>query len=143
GQFTPSDRTTVLFPFRGDAAGTGADASPAAALAAAIKRDYFGVVPDERLKIELPPGPSASGLARFTADSRLRSKIGLSRAGATGWIGAWDEERGVLTLVNHSLPPDGAPVPDCDWRVPNPRAAQGDVATSYNNGGEPLFFELE
>jgi hypothetical protein len=136
GQFKPSDKTTVLFPFRGDA-GTGADPT------SCLKRDYFGVVPDERLKLELPPGPSATGLARFTADSLLRSKIGLSRAGATGWIGAWDEDRGVLTLINHSLPPVGAPVPDCDWRVPNPHAAQGDVATSYNNGGEPAFFELE
>ena len=85
----------------------------------------------------------AFGLARFTADSRLRSKIGISRAGATGWIGAWDEARGVLTLVNHTIPPRDVSVPDCDWKPDNPRAAEGDVATSYNNGGEPGFFELE
>ncbi len=141
GQFTPSDRTTVLFPFRGDAAGP--DAGPEDAARAAVRRDYFGVVPDERYALQLPAGPKALGLARFTADGRLRSKIGLSRAGATGWIGAWDEDRGVLTLVNHTLPPVGAPVPDCDWKLPNPRAAQGDVATSYNDGGTPRFFELE
>jgi DUF1680 family protein len=141
GQFTPTDRTTVLFPFRGDAAGP--DAGPEDAARAAVRRDYFGVVPDERFALQLPAGPKAFGLARFTGDSRLRSKIGLSRAGATGWIGAWDEDRGVLTLVNHTLPPPGAPVPDCDWKVPNPRAAQGDVATSYNHGGSPRFFELE
>ncbi len=141
GQFTPTDRTTVLFPFRGDAAGEGA--GPESAALASIKRDYYGVVPDDRFRLELPAGPEALGLARFTADSRLHSKIGLSRAGATGWIGAWDEDRGVLTLVNHSLPPAGAPVPDCDWKVPNPRAAQGDVAASYNHGEEPRFFELE
>lgn len=135
GQFTPSDRTTVLFPFRPG----GLTADPDTC----IKRDYFGVVPEDRLEFELPGRDRFLGLARFKADSRLRSKIGLSRAGALGWIGAWDEDRGVLTLVNHSLPPEGAPVPDCDWRVPNPRAAQGDVATSYNNGGEPAFFELE
>jgi len=141
GQFDPSDRTTVLFPFRGDAAGN--DASPEAIAAAAIKRDYFGVVPDDRLQLLLPAGPGSFGLARFKADGRLRSKIGLSAAAATGWIGAFDEDRGVLTLVSHTLPPAGAPVPDCDWRVPNPRAAQGDVATSYDHGGEPRFFELE
>jgi uncharacterized protein len=129
GQFVPTDDTVVLFPFRGDAA--------------RIKRDYFGFVPDDRLQLLLPAGPQAAGLARFTADSRLRSKIGLSRAGATGWIGAWDPQRGVLTLVHHTLPPEGAEVPDCDWRVPNPHASQGDVATSYNHGGEPGFFELE
>lgn len=141
GQFTPSDRTQVIFPFRGDAAGP--DAAPEAAAQAAIRRDYFGVVPDERLTLFFPPGPKARGFARFLADSRLRSKIGLSRAAATGWIGAWDEDGDVLTLVQHTLPPAGAAVPDCDWRLPNPRAADGDVATSYNHGGTPRFFELE
>jgi hypothetical protein len=141
GQFKPGERTWVHFPFRGDASGPGGKADDAGA--AAIKNDYFGVVPAERLRMFSPSSPQSSGLALFRADARLRSKIGLSRAGATGWIGAWDPDRGVLTLVNHSLPPVGAPVPDCDWRVPNPRAAQGDVASSYNDGGEPGFFELE
>jgi DUF1680 family protein len=141
GQFVPNDRTHVIFPFRGDAAGP--DASPEAAARAAIKRDYFGVVPDERLTLFFPPAPKARGFARLLADGRLRGKIGLSRAAATGWIGAWDEDGDVLTLVQHTLPPAGAAVPDCDWRLPNPRAAQGDVATSYVHGGTPRFFELE
>jgi len=141
GQFKPGERSWVRVPFRGDAAGpTG---TPQAAADAAIKKDYFGIVPADRLRLLTPTNPQSFGFAFFRADSRLRSKIGLSRAGATGWIGAWDEERGVLTLVNHSLPPVTAAVPDCDWRVPNPHAAKGDVATSYNNGGEPAFFELE
>jgi hypothetical protein len=131
GQFTPETRTRVLFPFRAEAG----DVS--------IKRDYFGVVPDDRLQILPPSAADPFGLARFTADSRLRSKIGISRTGATGWIGAWDETRGVLTLVNHTIPPRGVPVPDCDWKPDNPHASEGDVATSYNNGGEPGFFELE
>jgi len=131
GQFTPGNTTSVLFPFRGDAR------------AECIKSDYFGDVPGDRLQITLPAAPDGFGLARFTADSRLRSKIGLSRAGATGWIGAWDEARGVLTLVNHTVPARGVPVPDCDWKADNPHAAEGDVATSYNHGGDPGFFELE
>ncbi|MBM3984512.1 MAG: glycoside hydrolase family 127 protein [Planctomycetes bacterium] len=141
GQFVPGDSTHVIFPFRGDAAGPGA--SPEEAARAAIKRDYFGVVPDERLTLFFPPAPGARGFARFLADGRLRSKIGLARGAATGWIGAFDEDGDVLTLVQHSLPPAGAAVPDCDWRVPNPRATDGDVATSYNHGGTPRFFELE
>jgi len=72
----------------------------------------------------LPEASETVGLARFTADSRLRSKIGLSRAGATGWIGAWDGARGVLTLVNHTVPGRNVPVPDCDWKPDNPRAEQ-------------------
>jgi hypothetical protein len=128
GQLKPSDRTTVLLPFRGSAD--------------AVKKDYFGIVPDERLKVALVPGTDG-GVARFKADSRLRSKIGVSAAGALGWLGAWDAERGVLTLVNHTLPSHGAIVPDCNWIDPNPRAKSGDVATSYNHGDEPRFFELE
>jgi hypothetical protein len=161
GQFVPHDDTRVLLPFRGPVATR--DVDPLAAL----KRDYFGTVPDERLQLVRAardtsgaPAPSASasagaasadapaadavtGVARFTADSRLRSKIGLSRAGATGWFGAWDPGRGVLTLVHCTLPAPGATVPDCDWKPGNAHPGAGDVVTSYNDGGEPRFFELE
>jgi len=128
GQFKPSTDNVVLLPFRGSAD--------------VVKRDYFGVVPDDRLQVSAVPGTDG-GLARFKADSQLRSKIGVSAEGALGWLGAFDRSRGVLTLVNHTLPPPGAAVPDCDWVDPNPRARSGDVATSYNHGEEPRFFELE
>jgi hypothetical protein len=126
GQFRPSPKTTVLLPYQG-AEGV-------------IKKDYFGVVPPDRLAL-VPEGDG--GVARFKGDAQLRSKIGVSAAGALGWLGAWDAQHKVLTLVNHSLPPAGAVVPDCNWTVPNPRAKSGDVATSYNHGEEPRFFELE
>jgi hypothetical protein len=128
GQFKPSAQNTVLMPFRGKPD--------------VIKKDYFGVVPEDRLTVALTPGTDG-GVARFKADSQLRTKIGCSAAGALGWLGAWDAQRGVLTLVNHSLPPAGAVVPDCNWIDPNPKAKSGDVATSYNHGQEPRFFELE
>jgi hypothetical protein len=126
GQFRPSPKTTVLLPYKG--------------AEDVIKKDYFGVVPPDRLAL-LPEGDG--GVARFKGDAQLRSKIGVSAAGALGWLGAWDAQRKVLTLVNHSLPPAGAVVPDCNWTVPNPRVKSGDVATSYNHGEEPRFFELE
>jgi hypothetical protein len=126
GQFRPSPKTTVLLPYHG--------------AEDVIKKDYFGVVPPDRLAL-LPEGDG--GVARFKGDAQLRSKIGVSAAGALGWLGAWDAQHKVLTLVNHSLPPAGAVVPDCNWTVPNPRAKSGDVATSYNHGEEPRFFELE
>jgi uncharacterized protein len=126
GQFKPSAVNTVLLPFKG--------------AADVIKKDYFGVVPEDRLKLELT---ADGGVARFKADGQMRTKIGVSAAGALGWLGAWDAQRGVLTLVNHSLPPAGAVVPDCNWIDPNPKAKSGDVATSYNHGQEPRFFELE
>ncbi len=128
GQMKPSPTNEVLLPFKGTVD--------------AIKKDYFGVVPDDRLKVALVAG-SDGGLARFKADAQLRSKIGVSAAGALGWLGAYDKGRGVLTLVNHSLPAPGAVVPDTAWVDPNPRARTGDVATSYNHGEEPRFFELE
>jgi len=126
GQFRPSPKTTVLLPYKG--------------AEDVIKKDYFGVVPPDRLAL-LPEGDG--GVARFKGDAQLRSKIGVSAAGALGWLGAWDAQRQVLTLVNHSLPPAGAVVPDCNWTDPNSRAKSGDVATSYNHGEEPRFFELE
>jgi len=126
GQFRPSPKTTVLLPYKG--------------AEDVIKKDYFGVVPPDRLAL-LPEGDG--GVARFKGDAQLRSKIGVSAAGALGWLGAWDAQRKVLTLVNHSLPPAGTVVPDCNWTDPNPRAKSGDVATSYNHGEEPRFFELE
>ena len=131
GQFAGGDATSALIPFRGPQALRDRDPR------AAIKRDYFGLLPRSRLALAAP------GLARFTADGRQRGKLGLSAAGATGWLGAWDGARGVLTLVHHTLPAPGALVPDCDWRPDNPRPGQGDVAASYNDGGEPRFFELE
>jgi hypothetical protein len=126
GQFRPSPKTTVLLPYRG--------------AADVVKKDYFGVVPPDRLML-VPEGDG--GVARFKADAQMRTKIGVSAAGALGWIGAFDAQRNVLTLVNHSLPPAGAVVPDCNWTDPNPRAKSGDVVTSYNHGEEPRFFELE
>ena len=128
GQFNPSATNEVLMPFHGSAD--------------TVKKDYFGVVPAERLKFVSVVG-SDRGVARFKADAQLRSKIGVSAKGATGWLGAYDPTRGVLTLVRHTLPAADALVPDCNWIDPNPRATQGDVATSYNHGLEPRFFELE
>jgi DUF1680 family protein len=129
GQFKPSPTTNVLMPF---------DGKPEV-----IKKDYFGVVPEDRLSMKLVPGTNG-GVARFKADSLKRSKIGVSPAGATGWLGAYDSSRGVLTLVHHDVAAADAAVPDCNWVVPNPRALKGDVATSYNHHGEDSkFFELE
>jgi hypothetical protein len=128
GQMKPSAQNEVLLPFKG-----GVDV---------IKKDYFGVVPADRLSVALVAG-SDGGVARFKADAQLRSKIGVSQAGALGWLGAWDKTRGVLTLVNHTVPASGAIVPDCNWVDPNPKAKSGDVATSYNHGQDPRFFELE
>lgn len=128
GQFKPSPLTRVLFPFRGEPS--------------AITPDYYGRVPAERLTLG-KGADGAGGLATFTADSQLRAKIGVSASGATGWIGAFDPERGVLTLVHHTLPAPSDFVPDCRWLDPNLRAMRGDVATSYNHFQEPRFFELE
>ena len=115
-----------------------------------ITSNYFGAVPPDRLTIGSAIGTGSGadkdrsvGLARFKADSQLRSKIGVSSTGATGWLGAYDKTRGVLTLVQYPVPAAGAIVPDCNWVDPNPKAKSGDVATSYNHGQEPRFFELE
>ncbi len=128
GQFKPSAQNEVLLPFNGDAT--------------AVKKDYFGVVPDDRLKLTLLP-ELKGGVARFKADAQLRTKIGVAATAATGFIGAFDRARGVLTIVSYSQAASSDVVPDCNWIDPNPRARSGDIATSYNHGQEPRFFELE
>lgn len=129
GQFKPTPGCVVFLPLK------------PGAKAAAIKDDYFGKVPAERLAVT---GDESTGLvARFVADGRHRSKIGVGASVATGWLGAWQPARNVLTLVHHTLAAAGADVPDCSWDIANLKVYEGDVATSYNHSGDPPFFELE
>ena len=171
GQFPATDATRVVLPIRVGADEVGPDPDPSWTDGASgrlrdrlVKSDYFGTVPDERLDVAVsarsgrPSAPgvgAAAGLASdgrlsvrasFRTDGRQRGKIGLARERALGWACVDHGEQAPghpLSCVFHPPPPPGAPVPDCAWLVPNPRAACGDVITSYNHAGPPRFFELE
>jgi hypothetical protein len=104
---------------------------------------YFGKVPGDRLKIE-------DDVLFFSADGTYRSKIGLSPQRSRDICGAYDAQRGVLTIVKYSKP--GSEVTDyvnSMWEVQEKPFA-GDAVNAYNDGApepnaKPLgpFYELE
>ncbi len=110
-----------------------------------VNADYFGRVPDDRLKVDL-----GRGVAFFRGDSRKSSKIGIAPKFAKDTFGYWRPELGALTVIKFSLPPNAE---QCDyvnsmWEVQK-EPYKGDVINSYNDGpnpsGEQLgeFCELE
>lgn len=130
--YPPSPRATVVIPFRAD--GTGPIVNDA----------YFGPVPADRLRVD-----EARGVLFFRADGERRSKIGVPSGRARPWLGSWDPERGVLTIVRASLPPSPAPYVNSMWETQAEPYA-GDVVNSYCDGpvgpGQPPlgpFYELE
>jgi hypothetical protein len=131
GMFRPTPRTTVVIPYR-DGAATGTVVNDA----------YFGKVPDDRLRVK-------DGVVYFKGDGRHRSKIGLVTERATGLLGSWDAEGGVLTIVTYTLPEGAAEYVNSMWEIQQ-EPYRGDAVNSYNDGppapgAKPLgpFYELE
>ncbi len=114
-------------------------------LGPAVRSDYFGSVPPERLRL-LP------GAALLLADSKYRAKIGISQRRARNVIAAVDFLKSTLTLASFTMPADPTRCPYMNnaW---DPDAAEpyaGDVANAYNDGppapGKPGFgdfYEIE
>jgi hypothetical protein len=135
GQFPAGARTLVIVPY---VAGDEAKLGPI------VNSDYFGTVPNDRLRVN-------QQAVWFLADGKYRSKIGMSQTRAKPMAGALDMAGGVLTLVHFSAPEDpaGFSYVNNQWgRQAEPY--RGDVFNSYNDGppetGGPAlggFFELE
>jgi len=135
GMFHPSPQTTVVAPFRTDAAG---GSGPI------VNDAYFGKVPADRLQID-----AQQGILFFRADGQHRCKIGISPQRAKNVLGSYDARSGVLTLVQFTLPAGKADYVNSMWELQDAPYA-GDVANSYNDGpAEPgakpfgPFYELE
>jgi hypothetical protein len=103
---------------------------------------YFGKVPPERLVVE-------SERLFFRADGQHRSKIGISPRRAVSVCGSYDPERGVLTLVQLTIPMEAHDYVNSMWEMQE-EPYTGDVVNSYNDGppepgAKPLgpFYELE
>lgn len=128
GMFTPTPSTVVVVPLR--------EGPPPA-----VNDAYFGKVPPDRLSLR-------AGVAFFRGDGLHRSKIGVRPERARPILGSWDAERGVLTLVQYTLP--GTPdYVNSMWEIQKQPYA-GDAVNSYNDGppepGKPPlgpFYELE
>lgn len=133
GQFKPGRHTVIIAPFQ---SGDGASA---------VTSDYFGPVPDARLKI-------VDGAVYFLGDGKFRAKFGIAARRAKPIAGSFDFDNNVLTIVSYTLPADAARRMYINnlWQLPLDKPYQGDAFNSYNDGpaapgAETLggFYELE
>lgn len=129
-------RTVIVAPFK-----QGGEAE----LGTAVRSDYFGAVPAERLRV-LP------GAALLLADAKCRAKIGISQRRARNVIGAVDFDKNTLTVASFTMPADPAAslYMNNAWDVGMAEPYVGDVANAYNDGppapGKPGFgdfYEIE
>ncbi len=135
GMLNSSPRTVVLMPYK---------PGPESQLGPAVKSDYFGAVPADRLQI-------APAAVLFRADAKHRAKIGASQRRACNVIGSIDFDAGVLTLVHFTMPDDPTKHNYLNnmWQTPQAEPFVGDVANAYNDGPNDLgsqlggFYEIE
>ncbi len=127
GMFLPGERTMAILPFRQDAEDP--DGGPA------VRGDYFGSLDERRLRL-------GDGFALFRADAEYTSKVGVLRNRAREVFGAYDPDRGILTVIRFGPIEPTAPYLDERW-VLDADPFYGDVVNSYNHGGPEPFYELE
>ena len=128
-QLKSSPEATVVLPYKKD------DTSDI------VKKDYFGIVPDDRLKI-------SENAVFFLADGKFRSKIGISPYRAVPVIGSYDAANRILTVIQYTLPENNFEYVNSSMEIQeNPFS--GDVINSYNDGPtqegsqQGHFYELE
>jgi acetyl esterase/lipase len=136
GMLNAGPENVIIMPYRpGDVA----------ALGPAVKSDYFGPVPPERLKI----APQA---ILMRADGHYRAKLGTSQKRARNVLGSINYADGVLSLVQFTMPEDPSRQDYMNnmWQVPQAKPYVGDVANTYNDGppepgkkGLGPFYEIE
>ena len=136
GMLNAGPETVIIVPYKpGDESQLGP----------VVESDYFGTVPPERLRVT----PQA---VLFRADSKFRSKIGISQKRARNVIGAVDFLKGSLTLASFTMPADPARhvYMNNAWDPNMSEPFVGDVANAYNDGppapGKPgfgAFYEIE
>jgi hypothetical protein len=132
GMYNPSPTAIIVIPYRGVATG----------LESIVNDKYFGSVPHDRLKM-------IGNLIYFKADGKYRSKIGLPPQYAPEYLGSYDADLGVLTVVKYTRPTNAVDYVNSLWEIQkNPY--KGDAVNAYNDGPpepgvEPMgpFYELE
>ncbi len=108
-----SPQTTVIVPYR-------------PGIGQPINDNYFGKVPSERLQV----GRTAAFLK---ADASYRSKIGVSPARATNWLGSYDAKSKTLTLVTYDFNLINRQYVNSAWAQQKEPYA-GYVVNAYNDG---------
>jgi len=131
----PAANATLMIPFRkGDVSEFGT----------IVTSDYFGELDSSRLVVN-----EDVGMIFLLGDGDYRSKLGLSESRSLPYLGSWDSDRSILTVVQFSMP-ETAPHGYTNnlWEVQEHPYA-GDVINGYNDGpnesGGKLggFYELE
>jgi len=112
-----SEKTTVAIPYKQGDEGK---------LGKVVTDDYFGKVPADRLTVK-------NGLILFKADSKHRSKIGISPTRALPIIASYDAVKNVLTIAMFSLPEGAKEYVNSLWQIQQ-EPFTGDAINSYNDG---------
>lgn len=129
GMFRPSDQTTIIAPF-----------SKALSEKPFITDDYFGQIPADRLVVK-------DSTLFLKADGKHRSKIGIAPKSARNVAGSYDAEKGILTIIQYDLDPQGQYMKST-WEL-HKDPYNGDALNAYNDGklidGTQMgpFYELE
>jgi hypothetical protein len=130
--FAPAPDARVVIPFENAAGGT------------IVNDAYFGKVPADRLKVD-----ESKGRLVFTADGKLRSKIGVGPARAKDALGSYSASSHLLTVITYTKPRDTTDYVNSMWQEQK-EPYGGDAVNSYNDGpvapGKPSlggFYELE
>lgn len=125
GMFNPSENTKIILPYKDSLV---------------LNTAYFGEVPEDRITI-------TDKHVMFSGDGKYRSKLGLPPHNALPFIGSYDADMQMLTVVNYTFEGDTTYV-NSMWELQdNPYG--GDVVNTYNDGpldnGDQLgpFYELE
>jgi len=129
GMMTPTEQTKVIIPF-----------SPKPYARSYITDNYFGKIPRDRLLVK-------DSVLFFRCDGKSRGKLGLSSLIAKPFVGSYDFEKNVLTILIPEVHSDGMYV-NSKWEIQK-EPYKGDVINSYNDGplrdGTQLgpFYEIE
>jgi hypothetical protein len=132
GMFNPSPGAVIIIPYQGKKT----------ELREIVNDNYFGTIPDDRIKL-------VGKTVFFKADGEYRSKIGMLPENAPEYLGSYDSENGVLTVVKYNKPGDKLDYVNSLWEIQK-EPYRGDAVNAYNDGppapgAKPLgpFFELE
>lgn len=132
GMFNPSAAATIIVPYHGSKT----------SLREIVNDNYFGQVPEDRLKL-------VGTTVFFKADGQYRSKIGMLPENAPPWLGSYDADNGVLTVVKYSKPENTRDYVNSLWEIQK-EPYRGDAINAYNDGPpapgvKPMgpFYELE
>ncbi len=128
----PSPEVTVVAPIN---QGNEAD------LGIKVNDNYFGKVEASRLT-------ASDKTVFFKADGKSRGKIGLTPKRATKYVGSYDAENNILTILEIKAPKKTDKYVNSAWEIQE-FPFSGDVINSYNDGpledGSQMgpFYELE